>query len=194
SSQGSSSNGASLPRKRARQDPSGKDGEQPSRNKKRSDSGSGSTAAQRFLACPYWKREPQRSRDCCKLKLKRIRDVKQHLHRRHTPGFYCEVCYAIFPDDDSHQDHILLSQCRRQPNTQLDGISHAQQRALSRKSNPSLTEEEQWFDIWKILFPAFQHPFSAYIDAELSADLCLFREHWQRTGHEVLLDTLRRHG
>ena len=149
------------------------------------------TAQPRFLACPYWKRNPNKHRRCCKLTLKRIRDVKQHLHRRHTPEFYCERCFVIFPNNQSHQDHIISVLCRREPHVQLDGISHSQHRELCRKSNPAFTEENQWFAIWDILFPGSERPFSAYIDSELSADLCLFREHWQNSGQDVLLDVLR---
>ena len=148
-------------------------------------------AQPRFLACPYWKRNPNKHRRCCKLTLKRIRDVKQHLHRRHTPEFYCERCFVIFPNDQSHQDHIVSALCRREPHAQLDGISHSQHRELCRKSNPAFTEENQWFAIWDILFPGSERPFSAYIDSELSEDLCLFREHWQNSGQDVLWDVLR---
>lgn len=147
----------------------------------------------RFLACPYWKRDPRQSQDCCKLRLRRIRDVKQHLHRRHTPEFYCERCFAIFLTHDSHQHHIMSVLCTRLDDSQLDGISHAQRRALSKKSNPGVGEEAQWYTIWAILFPSYEKPSSAYIDSGLSADLCLFREHWQRMGPEILLETLRSH-
>jgi hypothetical protein len=81
--------------------------------------------------------------------------------------------------------------CRRESHAQLDGISHSQHRELCKKSNPAFTEENQWFAIWDILFPGSERPFSAYTDSELSADLCLFREHWQNSGQDVLLDVLR---
>jgi len=149
------------------------------------------TAQPRFLACPYWKQNPDRHRQCCKLALKRIRDVKQHLHRRHTPKFYCQRCFVIFLNDQSLQDHIISLPCRREPQAQLHGISHSQHRELSRKSNPRFTEENQWFAIWHILFPGSERPVSAYIDSELSADLCLFREFWQNSGQDVLLGILR---
>jgi hypothetical protein len=149
------------------------------------------TAQPRFLACPYWKLNSNKHRRCYKLTLKRIRDVKQHLHRRHTPEFYCERCFVIFLSHQSHQDHIISVPCRREPHAQLDGISNSQHRELCRKSNPAFTEENQWFAIWDILFPGSERPFSAYIDSELSADLCLFREHWQNSGQDVLLDVLR---
>ena len=76
-------------------------------------------------------------------------------------------------------------------NSELAGITHSQKVKLSKKSNPALTEEGQWFMIWDTLFPKVERPFSAYIDSELSADLCLFREHWQNSGQEILLDVLK---
>lgn len=145
----------------------------------------------RCLACPFWKKDVTRYQRCCQLTLKRIRDVKQHLHRRHTPEFYCERCFTIFPGPDSHESHIINATCLRGPDAQLEGISHANRRRLSNKSNPALTEERQWFTIWDILFPRVKRPSSAYVDPGLSLDLRLFREHWQNSGEEVLLDILR---
>jgi hypothetical protein len=94
------------------------------------------TTQPRFLACPYWKRKPNKHRRCCKLTLKRIRDVKQHLHRRHTPEFYCERCFVIFPNDQSHQDHVISVLCRREPHVQLDGISHSQHGSFAESLTP----------------------------------------------------------
>lgn len=37
-----------------------------------------------LLACPFLKKDPVRWRPCCRLALRRIRDVKQHLRRAHS--------------------------------------------------------------------------------------------------------------
>ncbi|KAK0636555.1 hypothetical protein B0T17DRAFT_613273 [Bombardia bombarda] len=83
--------------------------------------------------------------------------------------------------------------CRRGADIQLDGISHSQRRDLCKKSNRAFSEENQWFAVWDILFPEVQKPTSAYIDSELSADLCLFREYWQSAGRDVLFEVVKSH-
>jgi hypothetical protein len=145
----------------------------------------------RVLACPYWKRHPYKYRRCCKLTLKRIRDVKQHLHRSHNPKFYCERCFVTFKDHESHDNHVVSNTCVRESHTQLEGISHSQRESLSRKSNPKFTEENQWFAMWDIVFPRIERPVSAYVDPDLSSDICLFHEVCQTYGPDILLDTFR---
>ncbi|KAM5360289.1 hypothetical protein ACJZ2D_013848 [Fusarium nematophilum] len=146
-------------------------------------------APQRQLACPYWKLDPDKHRGCFPKKLVRIRDVKQHLSRKHTPEFYCECCFKIFKDEDSHQAHVTHASgdvCIRDPSASLDGISHQRHRQLSKKSNPKLSEEQQWFVIWDVLFPGAQRPRSAYLDHALSEQICQFQEYCHKHGPAML--------
>lgn len=144
---------------------------------------------QQQLACPYWKRNSSKHRGCFSKTLRRIRDVKQHLSRKHTPEFYCECCFAIFTDGDEHQIHITHvtgEVCTRGPSAVLDGVSHQQHRQLSRKSDSKLSEQEQWFSVWDTLFPGSQRPTSAYLDSELSAEISGFREYCFQYGPSKL--------
>lgn len=144
-------------------------------------------ALQRALACPYLKLDPITHRECCKYQLSRIRDVKQHLHRQHTPEFYCQRCFKTdFLDQQSLQSHVNLGTCPIEDPAILEGISNQQQKQLSRKSNPSLSEEDQWFAIWTILFPGVQRPLSAYMDTGVSEDMRLFREYCLTRGPAAL--------
>ncbi|KAK3374548.1 hypothetical protein B0H63DRAFT_480466 [Podospora didyma] len=132
------------------------------------------------LACPFWKHNNVQHRKCHKLTLTRIRDVKQHLQRRHTPEFYCQRCYLIFDTEELQQTHIL-GVCERSTSAHLDGISSTADRALRKKSKPNLSTEDQWFAIWDIIFPNQRRPRSPYIDPHLSEDINLFREFWQNS-------------
>jgi hypothetical protein len=144
-------------------------------------------ALQRTLACPYLKLDPITHRECCKYQISRIRDVKQHLHRQHTPEFYCQRCFKTdFLDQQSLQSHVNLGTCPIEDPAILEGISNQQQKQLSRKSNPSLSEEDQWFAIWTILFPGVQRPLSAYMDTGVSEDMRLFREYCLTRGPAAL--------
>ncbi|RYP24693.1 hypothetical protein DL765_000420 [Monosporascus sp. GIB2] len=156
---------------------------------KRDNSGRG----QRLLACPFWKVDPSKHRGCFRKKLDMISRVKQHLARNHTPTFYCERCFAIFPEEESHRTHMRdeTESCRWDPSARLDGISHRQHRELSRKSKPDLPESEKWFAIWDILFPDHPRPSSPYMDPDLSEDFCRFREYSQNRGPAILAEELR---
>lgn len=138
------------------------------------------------LACPFLIRDPKEHGDCVSRRLTRIRDVKQHLYRRHTPLFYCERCFFIFDDEYSHQEHVTNADCTRDPSTHLMGVSHHQRKQLTLKSNPALSEADQWFAIWDILFPGVVKPDSAFADSSLSLDMMLFREYAQVHGEAIL--------
>jgi hypothetical protein len=145
----------------------------------------------KVLACPFWKHASQKHRVCCKLTLKRIRDVKQHLHRRHTPDNYCDRCLEVFENDDQYETHLLnIVACSRVPGSRLEGISRNQNRALCKKSDRKLGEEDQWFAMWDILFPGATRPASAYVDSGLTEEMTSFQEYWTNRGHEVLMNEL----
>lgn len=146
-----------------------------------------SETLQRTLACPYLKLDPITHRKCCRYRLKRIRDVKQHLNREHVPEYYCQRCFkSDFRTKEDHQSHVNLSACPIENPTILNGLSPQQQRQLSRKSIRTFSEEDQWFAIWIILFPGVQRPLSAYMDNAVSEDMCLFREYCLTRGPAAL--------
>lgn len=182
-----STEGQNRPRKRrssSEADDSDSDGTTRRRPKKRAEE-----TTNRQLACPYWKLDSRSHRSCFSKKLTRIRDVKQHLARRHTPKFYCERCFATFETEGSHEAHITRVSddlCSRDPKQKLDGITHAQQRQLSRRSDPKLSEEQQWFSIWDVVFPTEERPRSAYLDAGLSEEIAQFREYCNLHGPGIM--------
>ncbi|KAI1775844.1 hypothetical protein F4818DRAFT_389726 [Hypoxylon cercidicola] len=146
----------------------------PSRGVSKSDTWEGRP---RSLACPFAKMDPVRHVACFSKKLSRVRDVKQHLHRKHTPGFYCNRCKAIFPNEASLQEHVGQAPglfC--EPSALLDGISPAQRQQLSRKSDPKRSVEEQWYSMWDIIFPGHNRPSTVYVVFGFSDDLCSYRE------------------
>lgn len=136
-------------------------------------------ALQRSFACPYLKMDPVKYGNCCAKQLTRIRDVKQHLHRRHTPKRYCLKCLETnFCDEQALKKHADLATCPSNDSTALEGISHEQRDRLSHKSDCKISEEDQWFVIWEILFLRRARPSSVYMDTGLSMELRLFREYF----------------
>ncbi|KAH6977436.1 hypothetical protein BKA56DRAFT_69112 [Ilyonectria sp. MPI-CAGE-AT-0026] len=175
-------------RQRGQNDEEGSENEDMPPASKRTTS-SRETKPQPRFACPYWKRNSGKHRGCFSKTLRRIRDVKQHLARKHTPEFYCECCFATFEDEESHRGHVTHTTgevCVHDPSVVLDGITHQQHRRLSRKSDWKVSEQEQWFSVWDILFPGAQRPGSAYLDSKLCEEISGFREYCFQHGPATL--------
>ncbi|KAH8714635.1 hypothetical protein BGZ61DRAFT_587335 [Ilyonectria robusta] len=175
-------------RQRGQNDEEGSENEDMPPASKRTNS-SRDTKPQPRFACPYWKRNSGKHRGCFSKILRRIRDVKQHLARKHTPEFYCECCFATFEDEESHRGHVTHTTgevCVHDPSVVLDGITHQQHRRLSRKSDWKVSEQEQWFSVWDILFPGAQRPETAYLDSKLCEEISGFREYCFQHGPATL--------
>lgn len=148
-------------------------------------------ASKKFFACPYFKKDSIEYDDCCTRTLSRIRDVKQHLARRHTPERYCQMCFiSSFANQPSLQVHINNRTCVIQDPSMLKGISYDQRQRLSKKSNSSLDEEGQWFAIWDILFAESPKPDSVYLDVGLSTEMRLFREYSVTHGTSIVREQI----
>ena len=160
--------------------------------KKARKSGAKSCQRPRFLACPFWKADPVKHWDCFLKKITTISYVKQHLARRHTPDFYCQRCFQVFSDEQVYDRHVLDASCKRSASAKLEGITHQQSKQLSRKCAGSV--EEQWFAVWRIVFPGDTPPTSIYVDSDQSEDFCLIREFSQRSGATFLREELQAHG
>ncbi|KAF6805617.1 hypothetical protein CMUS01_14573 [Colletotrichum musicola] len=146
-------------------------------------------SAGRHLACPFWKRDPENHRHCYKKVLSRVKYVKQHLYRFHEAPISCACCGAEFPDERLRDEHVRARRCLvvERPGFFSGGLTRAQRLEVSRRANPKESEEEQWFAIWDVIFPGEPRPASAYVDAELSQDLCAYREFHAREGADILL-------
>ncbi|KAF5706689.1 hypothetical protein FMUND_11425 [Fusarium mundagurra] len=146
----------------------------------------------RFLACPYWKADSRKYWDCFLKKNDTIAHLKQHLTRRHTPKYYCQVCYETFRDFYLFDSHALERSCTRGPSAKLEGISQQQKNQLSLKSKGSV--EQQWYTVWSILFPDMEPPATIYIYSTQSEDFCRIQEFAQREGVSIMLDELESNG
>jgi hypothetical protein len=168
------------------EDSTAEDGSHPLRPKRRK--AVQSEKPQKSLACPYWKKDMFEHSTCCRFQLSRVRDVKFHLQRKHTPKDYCQRCQKTFADDHSLQAHITLGKCSRRDPTELNGISHRQSDELRKKSQKNASVEEQWFAIWDILFPGHQKPSTVYVDTDLAQIMRQFREHCESQGPTMIAE------
>ncbi|KAF4943844.1 hypothetical protein FGADI_13124 [Fusarium gaditjirri] len=84
----------------------------------------------------------------------RISDVKQHLKRRHTAPYPCPRCSEGFLSLNLQEEHILQQKCSPGSGANWDSVSLASQKLLQVRFAKGLSQEAQWYGIWKILFGA----------------------------------------
>jgi hypothetical protein len=109
--------------------------------------------------------------DCLKLKLKRIRDVKQHIQRRHNKfDTYCPRCRENFSSRKKKEEHLNLKICQElDQSISLDrgGISQEAQKKLKHRALRSKSGCEQWFDLYDIVFEGQEGPDRSSIEPQL---------------------------
>lgn len=129
------------------------------------------------LACPFWKFDHRKHCDCFKHGLTRIRDVKLHPAKKHTP-FYCNRCWETFRDETDLDKHAAKpTACTPNSDPRPDWVTRAQAKQLSHRSDSKLSEQDQWFVMWDIIFPRVARPATAYVSTQLTEKLCQFREY-----------------
>lgn len=144
------------------------------------------------LACPFYKKDPIQHKRCHGYVLTRIAYVKQHLFRHHVQPLHCPVCMIRFGDDESRDEHIRAQSCQKRPaEEQPDGMTPKQEKQLrAKRANQKQSEEEQWYEIFKLLFPDTERPSSPYLLNSLSKDMSSFREFVEIQGGRIVQDRL----
>lgn len=146
------------------------------------------------LACPFLKKDSTHHGDCSKYRLKRIRDVKQHLARKHQMPMYCPLCMVTFPDEDHRDAHVRNASCAPSQKGKPEGITEGQKRALSRKAPANQSSEDQWYGMWDILFPGHPRPSSPYIDSALLRNAFVYQAFLASIGPGILTSVLETSG
>lgn len=144
------------------------------------------------LACPFYKKDKIRHFDCWRYKLRRIRDVKQHIYRRHTQPYYCPVCHSIFTEITQRDAHIISRSCQPSDETAvLEGITSEQKQRLNERVHKTISESDQWFQVWEIIFPGATRPSSPYVGNDMVEVTDMLRDFWQIHGTEFVDEFLR---
>lgn len=141
----------------------------------------------RLFTCPFVWSDPMRHRGCLKLKLRRIRDVKQHLHRSHEQPLFCRRCKTIFKDDaeaQKHSDNVVPCHLQMQ-GTVPDGVTEAQFKRMGKSQKDLVT---QWNSIWDAIFPdsVQAKPVSPFLDERLSEEIRALVVFSQTRGQQIL--------
>lgn len=145
----------------------------------------------RTFACPYYKLNPVKHHKCASLTLSRIRDVKQHLVRRHLQPLFCFICGVEVQKQADQAEHMGLQTCTR-PSwfSHPEGITPDQRTQLSSRVKKTDSERDQWFSVWTTIFPDLSQPDSPFVcepHAEAIGLVCrFFRDHVPRVVKEVV--------
>ncbi|KAI8629316.1 hypothetical protein F5Y19DRAFT_432177 [Xylariaceae sp. FL1651] len=139
-----------------------------------------------LLACPFYKHDRIRHQKCLKLILKRIKDVKQHLYRRHKQPNYCPLCGQVFDRKVELDNHLISRTCERQEFEAPEGITAEQEESLKSSVDKKLTLPEQWKSVWSIVFPNEEPPESPFIQGPMQEGLINFREFCDQRGPTII--------
>lgn len=143
------------------------------------------------LACPFYKDHPLKYQDCLKYDLRRVKDVKQHIYRKHTkPDFYCARCFKEFSTAESRDEHTVEPRCIRKEKSQFDGISSSQRKLLNSYVDRTQTAQEQWYSIWKVLFSDKAQPSTCFVGSYFEEITSQLREFWGQEHTEIVSSVL----
>lgn len=146
----------------------------------------------RQLACPFQKQDSLKHHECLKYALHRIKDVKQHIYRRHKqPDYYCACCFEVFKTADERDEHARSKNCDNLDVPGFEGISEAQKHTLNKSSSRSLDTQGQWFKMWDIIFPGERQPSSVWVGSYMEEMVPLLRSLWKNKSSNILAQALK---
>ncbi|KAH7122176.1 hypothetical protein B0J13DRAFT_157315 [Dactylonectria estremocensis] len=138
-----------------------------------------------LLACPFYKKDGQKYHDCLKYELKRVKDVKQHICRKHTKDeFSCPSCSNGFSTKEAQDRHE--SRCQGDLEPRPGSTSAWQRRELNVTNIRGCSTEEQWFSTWDTVFPGQPRPKSCYLGNNLQEMMTQIRDLWDRKRGQII--------
>jgi len=151
----------------------------------------------KLFACPFYKLDPEIYRDCRRFGISRVKDVKLHLQRKHSSAGSCgQSCeptgaHRHLPGNQAPGHE----QCEGQDCAVSSSISQRQWERLGQKyQSRRKPVDEQWKDIWRILFPWREPPQSVYLESDTKEMLPRLREFWSRRRQDITNKTIQQSG
>ena len=140
------------------------------------------------LACPYFKKDIHTYHACIGYQMKRIKDVKQHIFRKHSyPDFYCESCDASFSTANDFQGHQqFCCSYMTEANSSVKPISGFQKIKLMMYTSGRKPMQQQWHDMWDIIFPDEPKPKSIYVGSYLEEVMPVLRVFWNDKQSDII--------
>ncbi|KFY08357.1 hypothetical protein V492_06299 [Pseudogymnoascus sp. VKM F-4246] len=124
------------------------------------------------FACPFHKYDPERYsqysyRNCVWLPLRSISGVVDHIHENHLDLFVCSECGRGFSSYHALCEHEDSGLCGRDPGSRVhQAITSIELAAIDkmRRFQMRQTNEEEWQDIYRHLFPDDDRTISPYYE------------------------------
>ena len=117
-----------------------------------------------YLACPFFKLDPQKYRKCAFKRLTTFRYLKQHIDRKHRVDA-CQRCHVSFGSDADLEGHRKSNSCEENPAARVHVVSNAQFKKFPSGAK-GVSDENRWLAMWDILFPGRTRPPSVYQEVE----------------------------
>lgn len=144
-----------------------------------------SRAALQEFACPFFAKNPDRYVNCLKHhELRSMDDVRRHILQDHRLPFYCPTCKNAFGLASARNQHIIGRTCEFLDEFPFDGISEDHRKSIAN-TRYIPTEESQWHQTWRILFPHLETP-ASHLRGGPGLKVSKFRAFWHRHGQAVL--------
>ncbi|KAK1758810.1 hypothetical protein QBC47DRAFT_95922 [Echria macrotheca] len=157
-----------------------------------------------LFACPFYLLYPQLHHGCRLYVLKRIKDVRQHLSRNHRRPADCPPACDTLDTAEHHEHH----QRGVEPSGDLSHRTHSSYVSLQQwdriaqqakdPSSKTKPPEEQWIEIWEVLFPETVPPRSVFMSSDGFLDnaqiMCRLRRFWVSRRTQVIDQTMQRTG
>lgn len=115
--------------------------------------------------------------------------VKQHIARVHQMPLHCQICNEVFQTEDQLREHVPSTSYEPQPYTPPDAVMEEQTIQLRSRADHKKTTEDQWYEVFDILFPGRQRPTSVYLEPD-SQDLDEFVHFLTSDGTGIILNRL----
>lgn len=156
----------------------------------------------KLFACPFAKYDKERYsernvdeaqyRKCGTYMLRDISRLKQHLYRVHRrPEYYCPVCNQACESQGILDKHIRRRNCaERNPQLYVEKMTTDQMKEIKRR-NKKETPVQNWFGIFKILFPEAPLPMSPYAGESSDEVIQNFVEFFRTVGPETMFELIR---
>lgn len=129
-------------------------------------------------ACPFFKKDRVRFRDCRTFGAPsdRLADITQHL-KRHHKIYTCPSCFQVFDRDIERDEHIRAREpdCTCKDENPHFGISVTteQMEKIQRRKKPKMNPDDRWNEIWGILFEEDNTTESPLVDPQ---DISIFSD------------------
>ncbi|KAK4444054.1 hypothetical protein QBC34DRAFT_196608 [Podospora aff. communis PSN243] len=112
----------------------------------------------RRFACPFARHNPAKfknERTCCGPGWTGVHRVKEHVYRCHLLKNRCNRCSQPFDDAKLLKEHQrAATPCPLRDDAPTDFITEDQEKLLHARAKPNSSAEDNWRDMYRIIFPS----------------------------------------